>query len=122
MGIGLCTVYLTYFKKSGKCTTLARSDFRELADSRNISQHPSLSLLLPLLPSQEDAGCFVHKQGFLVKQGGKVKNWKKRLFVLDSDGLSYYKTEQVMCSAQYPKCRGVLGSYKHGNHKFHGYN
>ena len=51
----------------------------------------------PLSPFslQEDAGCFVHKQGFLVKQGGKVKNWKKRLFVLDSDGLSYFKTEQV---------------------------
>ena len=45
---------------------------------------------------QEDVGCFVHKQGFLKKQGGKVKNWKRRLFVLDSDGLSYYKTEQVM--------------------------
>lgn len=38
---------------------------------------------------------FVHKQGFLVKQGGKVKNWKKRLFVLNTEGLSYYKTEQV---------------------------
>ncbi len=38
---------------------------------------------------------FVHKQGFLVKQGGRVKNWRKRLFVLNTDGLSYYKTEQV---------------------------
>ena len=38
---------------------------------------------------------FVHKQGFLVKQGGKVRNWKKRLFVLNTEGLSYYKTEQV---------------------------
>ena len=24
-----------------------------------------------------------------------MKSWKKRLFVLDSEGLSYYKTEQV---------------------------
>ena len=38
---------------------------------------------------------FVHKQGFLVKQGGRVKSWRKRLFVLNTDGLSYYKTEQV---------------------------
>ncbi len=38
---------------------------------------------------------FVHKQGFLVKQGGKVKSWKRRLFVLNTDGLSYYKTESV---------------------------
>jgi len=37
----------------------------------------------------------VHKQGFLVKQGGRVKSWRKRLFVLNTDGLSYYKTEQV---------------------------
>ena len=37
----------------------------------------------------------VYKQGFLVKQGGLVKSWKKRLFVLDYGGLSYYKTEQV---------------------------
>lgn len=42
----------------------------------------------------DDAGCYVHKQGFLVKQGGKVKNWKKRLFVLDSEGLSYFKTDR----------------------------
>ena len=38
----------------------------------------------------------MHKQGFLVKQGGKVKSWKKRLFVLSTEGLSYYKTEQVV--------------------------
>ena len=46
-----------------------------------------------------DLGLIVHKQGFLVKRGGRVRTWKKRLFVLDSAGLSYYKTEQVctMC-------------------------
>ena len=42
----------------------------------------------------EDLTNYVHKQGFLVKQGRRVKNWKRRLFVLDSTGLSYYKTEQ----------------------------
>ena len=42
-----------------------------------------------------DLGLLVHKQGFLVKRGGRVRTWKKRLFVLDSAGLSYYKTEQV---------------------------
>ena len=43
---------------------------------------------------EEDLTNYVHKQGFLVKQGRRVKNWKRRLFVLDSTGLSYYKTEQ----------------------------
>lgn len=42
-----------------------------------------------------DLGLIVHKQGFLVKRGGRVRTWKKRLFVLDNAGLSYYKTEQV---------------------------
>jgi len=37
----------------------------------------------------------VHKQGFLVKRGGRVRSWRKRLFVLDDAGLSYYKTDQV---------------------------
>ena len=43
---------------------------------------------------QDDLSNYVHKQGFLVKQGRRVKNWKRRLFVLDSNGLSYYRTEQ----------------------------
>ena len=30
-----------------------------------------------------------------VKRGGRVRTWKKRLFVLDSAGLSYYKTDQA---------------------------
>ena len=42
----------------------------------------------------DDLSNYVHKQGFLVKQGRRVKNWKRRLFVLDSNGLSYYRTEQ----------------------------
>ena len=41
-----------------------------------------------------DLSNYVHKQGFLVKQGRRVKSWKRRLFVLDSKGLSYFKTEQ----------------------------
>ena len=43
-----------------------------------------------------DVGLLVHKQGFLIKRGGRVRTWKKRLFVLDSAGLSYFKTEQVL--------------------------
>ena len=45
---------------------------------------------------QDDSNTYVHKQGFLVKQGHKVKNWRKRMFVLDTQTLAYYKTEQVI--------------------------
>ena len=54
----------------------------------------SLTCLIMMVLQNDDSN-YVHKQGFLVKQGGRVKSWKKRLFVLDSEGLSYYKTETV---------------------------
>ena len=38
-----------------------------------------------------------------MKQGGKVKSWKKRLFVLDSEGLSYFKTDQVSSVCKFHK-------------------
>ena len=33
------------------------------------------------------------KQGYLVKQGHIIRNWKKRSFVLLRDELKYYKSE-----------------------------
>eukprot|EP00164_Ancoracysta_twista_P000809 GFYU01001065.1.p1 GENE.GFYU01001065.1~~GFYU01001065.1.p1 ORF type:complete len:130 (-),score=32.40 GFYU01001065.1:171-560(-) len=35
----------------------------------------------------------VYKEGFLTKQGGIVKNWKRRFFVLKGNILYYFKTE-----------------------------
>ena len=32
------------------------------------------------------------KKGFLNKQGGVYKNWKRRYFILTNDHLSYYKS------------------------------
>jgi hypothetical protein len=44
----------------------------------------------------DDGTKYVHKQGFLTKQGHKVKTWRRRMFVLDTHSLSYYKTEQPL--------------------------
>ena len=38
----------------------------------------------------------VLKKGYLVKKGGKVKNWKKRWFVLKSDEMCYYESLENM--------------------------
>ena len=34
----------------------------------------------------------LEKSGYLTKLGGKVKNWKKRWFVLKNEELFYYKS------------------------------
>lgn len=41
--------------------------------------------------------------GYIVKEGSKVKSWKKRWFIFNSDGsLSYYSDRQV-CSVNNTK-------------------
>ena len=39
------------------------------------------------------------KSGFLVKQGGTVKNWKQRWFVLKNNTLNYYKSPRSQSPA-----------------------
>lgn len=56
---------------------------------------PLHALLPTTLSPQDDQVQCVYMQGFLVKQGHRVKSWKKRLFVLDNQNLTYYKAEQV---------------------------
>lgn len=36
----------------------------------------------------------VLKRGYLVKKGGKRKNWRKRWFVLKSDAICYYESKE----------------------------
>ena len=33
------------------------------------------------------------KEGYLIKQGGRVKNWKKRWFVVQNDHMAYYENK-----------------------------
>lgn len=35
----------------------------------------------------------VTKEGYIVKKGAKVKNWKKRYLVIETEKLSYYEDE-----------------------------
>jgi len=37
----------------------------------------------------------VVKRGFLTKQGGSIKTWHKRWFVLDTHKVSYFKAQDV---------------------------
>jgi len=51
------------------------------------------------------------RKGFLTKQGGRIKTWKKRWFVLDSSKLTYYKETQEthpLGTINLQKCEGVL--------------
>jgi PH domain len=43
--------------------------------------------------NQEQTFTESERSGYLVKQGGKIKTWKKRWFVLSDSVLYYYKTE-----------------------------
>jgi cytohesin len=48
---------------------------------------------------ETEASVFVNteKKGFLTKQGGRIKTWKKRFFIL-SDGCLYYFKHEVCIS------------------------
>ncbi len=40
-------------------------------------------------------GAKVEKQGYLIKQGGRIKTWKRRWFVLRDNCLYYFKTSDA---------------------------
>lgn len=40
----------------------------------------------------------IHKQGFLLKRGDKIKSWKRRYFILNDQYLYYYANPKVPSS------------------------
>lgn len=46
--------------------------------------------------SREKQGTSVFMSGYLVKQGGNRKNWKKRFCVLTAESISYYAKKKVI--------------------------
>jgi hypothetical protein len=57
----------------------------------------------------EKQGADVFMSGYLVKQGGNRKNWKKRFCVLTSDSIRYYGKKKVTDhTSASPRRVGVL--------------
>ena len=52
------------------------------------------------------------RKGFLTKQGGGIKTWHKRWFVLDSHKISYYKGQDV-CSIVHERARAARTHARH---------
>ncbi|GKT36704.1 hypothetical protein ADUPG1_009616 [Aduncisulcus paluster] len=50
-----------------------------------------------------ERGSLIVKKGWMVKQGGRIKTWKKRFFVLYSSGRLYYSLAEDS-----PKPKGII--------------
>ncbi|XP_077992442.1 pleckstrin homology domain-containing family A member 1-like [Glandiceps talaboti] len=50
--------------------------------------------LSPSLQSRRSKAGLPIKEGFCVKQGAVMKSWKRRYFILDDHGISYFKNQQ----------------------------
>ncbi|KAI8485064.1 Pleckstrin y domain-containing A member 1 [Branchiostoma belcheri] len=63
----------------------------EMSDSDSEAENGKTKVS-PSTRKKQALGLKPVKTGFCVKQGAVVKNWKRRYFVLDHEGLSYYKS------------------------------
>jgi hypothetical protein len=96
------------------------ADFVDLRPSSQIigsslSAHPSENPLVTASPLSSSAPpesprkiaatevTQIHKQGFLLKRGGKIKSWKRRYFILNDHFLYYYASPKVLSSKTTPK-------------------
>jgi len=56
----------------------------------------------PVSSDPKPANLAIIRKGFLTKQGGMIKTWKKRWFVLDSSKLTYFKGNEVCYFSTFP--------------------
>ena len=61
---------------------LARQAARRRAEAKRAVPNSAPSVAFVTHNLDEEVGKTVHEKGYLVKQGEKVKSWKKRYFVL----------------------------------------
>eukprot|EP00039_Didymoeca_costata_P006430 m.90085 g.90085 ORF g.90085 m.90085 type:complete len:743 (+) comp13255_c0_seq6:75-2303(+) len=66
------------------------------ASAVDIDEVEPLDRTLSVLITQDDAKDQVLKTGFLNKEGGRIKSWKKRYFVLTPSALAYYSEQRRM--------------------------
>ncbi|XP_052466765.1 pleckstrin homology domain-containing family A member 1 isoform X3 [Carassius gibelio] len=71
-------------------TTQEKGEDQNGAD-RSVQRKPPGQLPYYLSQSNQDQS--VIKAGYCVKQGGVLKNWKRRYFMLDDNTLSYFKSD-----------------------------
>lgn len=85
-------------------------DFLLSLKSLKASKHglvfPIFYLMFRLYPPQGDQ----RKEGYLTKLGGRIKNWKKRWFVLEDGKLYYYKTPVSVNHYSSQPMKSTLGS------------
>lgn len=53
-----------------------------------------LNLLFLFIPHSSKL-LIMEKAGYVVKEGGRYKSWKKRWLVIENDKLSYYRKEVI---------------------------
>ena len=63
----------------------------------------------------------VLKRGYLVKKGGKRRNWKRRWFVLKNDEMSYYESCENLTLKVCMYIHMCITYWKINNHKYCNY-
>ena len=69
---------------------LARQAARRRAEAKRAVPNSAPSVAFVTHNLDEEVGKTVHEKGYLVKQGEKVKSWKKRYFVLTGTMLRWF--------------------------------